>query len=231
MLWAEADRAARTKVAFPDLRIHTNQRLNQPAMNRVVLTLATALLGQFAKAQSSPVSSADRLQFSRERYNHTRMVGLSLGGYALANLAVSGVAIGQTSGEAKYVHQMNLYWNAVNLGIAGLGLLGLRKQHPDSETLGEAVQKHESLKRTLLVNAGLDVAYMAGGLYLAERANSRPDQADKLRGYGKTVVAQGAFLLVFDAVNYLIASKRGDLQQIRLIGQAPLGVGVSVLIR
>ena len=203
-------------------------------MNRIpalLYTLCAILLGQHAQAQSLPMSTADRLQFSQERYTHTRTLGLTLGGYALANLAVSGIAIGKSSGETKYIHQMNLYWNAVNLGIAGLGLLGLRKQHPESETLGQAVQKHASMKQTLLFNAGLDVAYIAGGLYLTERAKSHPDQADKLRGYGKAVMAQGAFLLAFDVVNYLIFKKRGDSQQIQLIGQTLLGVGVTIPIR
>lgn len=197
----------------------------------LLYTLGASLLGQLAQAQSLPATGADRLEFSQERYNHTRTLGLSLGGYALANLAVSGLAVGKSTGETKYIHQMNLYWNAINLGIAGLGLLGLRKQHPESETLAEAVQKHNSMKQTLLFNAGLDVAYIAGGLYLTERANSHPDQADKLRGYGKAVMAQGAFLLAFDVVNYLIFKKRGDPQQLQLIGQAPLGVGVTIPIR
>ncbi|MEZ0538794.1 DUF6992 family protein [Fibrella arboris] len=197
----------------------------------LLYTIGTTLLGQLAYSQTPPEASANRQQFSQERYDHTRTLGLTLGGYALANLAVSGLAIGNSSGEARYVHQMNLYWNAVNLGIAGLGLLGLRKQHPATETLGEAVQKHNALKQTLLVNAGLDVAYIVGGLYLTERANSHPDQADKLRGYGKTVMAQGAFLLAFDVVNYLIVKRRGDPQQIQLIGQSPMGVGVTIPIR
>ncbi len=75
------------------------------------------------------------------------------------------------------------------------------------------------------------MAYIAGGLYLTERANSRPGQADKLRGYGKAVMAQGAFLLAFDVVNYLIFKKRGDPQQIQLIGQAPIGVRLTIPIR
>ncbi|MBO0947581.1 DUF6992 family protein [Fibrella forsythiae] len=200
-------------------------------ISSILYTLSATLIGQLCQSQALPVSPAERLQFSQERYNHTRTLGLSLGGYALANLAVSGIAIGQSTGETKYIHQMNLYWNAVNLGIAGLGLLGLRKQHPETETLGEAVQKHNSMKQTLLFNAGLDVAYIAGGLYLTERANSHPDQADKLRGYGKAVMAQGAFLLAFDVVNYLVFRRRGDPQQVQLIGQAPMGVGVSIPIR
>lgn len=200
-------------------------------LRSALYALGATLFGPVAHAQTPAPLTTERLQFSQERYNHTRTLGLSLGGYALANMAVSGIAVGQTQGEAKYFHQMNLYWNAVNLGIAGVGLLGLRKQNPDTETLGEAVQKHEAMKRTLLFNAGLDVAYIAGGLYLTERANSHPDQADKLRGYGKAVMVQGAFLLAFDVVNYFIFKKRGDPQQLELIGQAPLGMGVRIPIR
>ena len=192
--------------------------------------LGAALLGPSVQAQP-PAAIANRLQFSQQRYTHSRTLGLSLGGYALANMAVSGIAVGQTTGEAHYFHQMNLYWNAVNLGIAGLGILSLRKQHPATESLADAIQKHQAMKQTLLFNAGLDVAYVAGGLYLTERANSRPDEADKLRGYGKAVMAQGAFLLAFDLVNYLIIKRRGDLQQIQLIGQSPLGAGVRIPIR
>jgi hypothetical protein len=191
-----------------------------------------ALLGAGVANQATHAQlimpNTDRFAFSQQRQQHTRILGLSLGGYALANMAVSGIAMGQTEGETRYAHQMNLYWNAVNLGIAGLGLLGLRKQHPETETLGEAIRQHERIKRTLLFNAGLDVAYVAGGLYLTERANTQPDKADRLRGYGKTVMIQGAFLLVFDAVNYLVFKKRGDAQQVRLIGQGPVGVGVAI---
>ena len=192
--------------------------------------LGAVLLGPSVRAQTA-TAGGERLQFSQQRYNHTRTLGLSLGGYALANLAVSGLAVGNTTGEAHYAHQMNLYWNAVNLGIAGVGLLGLRKQHPATESLSDAVQQHQAIKQTLLFNAGLDVAYIAGGLYLTERANSHPDQADKLRGYGKAVMAQGAFLLAFDMVNYLIFKHRGDPQQIQLIGQTPVGMGVRIPIR
>lgn len=191
------------------------------------LVVGAALLGTTGHAQPT----ADRLQFSQQRYQHTKTLGLTLGSYALANLAVSGLATRQTTGETHYFHQMNVYWNVVNLGIAGVGLLGLRKQHPETETLAQAVKQHESMKRTLLFNAGLDVAYVMGGLYLLERGRSRPDQRDKLRGYGKAVMAQGGFLFAFDLINYLIFKNQGDKQQFQLIGQTPLGVGIVLPLK
>lgn len=194
----------------------------------LLLAAGSVLLGHTAHAQGNAPQTADLREFSQQRYNHTKTLGLTLGSYALANLAVSGIALGSASGETKYIHQMNLYWNFVNLGIAGVGLLGLRKQNPQTETLADAVRQHESIKRTLAFNAGLDVAYIVGGMYLINRGENRPDQRDKLRGFGKAVIAQGGFLLVFDAVNYLIFSKQGDAKQFKLIGQGPVGVGMQM---
>ncbi|WP_229376635.1 hypothetical protein [Fibrella aquatilis] len=50
--------------------------------------LGDALLGPSAQAQS-PTATANRLGFSQQRYTHTRTLGLSLGGYALANIRPS----------------------------------------------------------------------------------------------------------------------------------------------
>ncbi len=194
----------------------------------LLLAAGSVLLGHAVHAQGAAPQTADLRDFSQQRYNHTKTLGLSLGGYALANIAVSGIALGSATGETKYFHQMNVYWNLVNLGIAGVGLLGLRKQNPQTETLADAVRQHESIKRTLAFNAGLDVAYIVGGLYLNNYGNDHPDKSDKFRGYGKAVIAQGGFLLVFDAVNYLIFSKQGDTKQFKLIGQGPMGVGMQM---
>lgn len=196
-------------------------------LRKLLLAAGSVLLGNAAHGQE-PVSTADLRTFSQQRHDHTKTLGLTLGGYALANIAVSGIALGRASGETKYFHQMNVYWNLVNLGIAGIGLLGLRKENPQTETLSDAVRKHEGIKRTLLFNAGLDVAYMTGGLYLINRGETRPDQRDKFRGFGKAVIVQGGFLLVFDVVNYLIFQKQGDAKQFKLIGQGPMGVGMQM---
>ena len=48
------------------------------------------------------------------------------------------------------------------------------------------------------VNAALDLGYMAGGLYLKERGLRREN--DRLVGFGKSVILQGAFLMAFDAI-------------------------------
>ena len=194
------------------------------------MRLARYCSGSTATAQRS-TPSTELKTFSEQRIKHQKTLGLTLGSFALANIAVGAVAAGQTSGETKYVHKMNVYWNLVNLGIAGAGLLGSRKRKADSETLADAVRQHENMKQILLINAGLDVAYVVGGAYLRERATSHPDKADQLRGYGKSIMAQGGFLLAFDLVNYFIFKNRGDKQERLLLSAGQNGLGVVLPIR
>ena len=77
---------------------------------------------------------------------------------------------------------MNAAWGLINTGIAFAGLLGAE---PDPA----------SLRTILLVNAGLDVLYVVGGVYLLSRTE------DTWRGAGVAVIVQGAFLLIFDLLH------------------------------
>lgn len=201
------------------------------SFKQLLLATGAVLLGTTAPAQriEPPAKLRD---FSEQRIRHQKTLGLALGGYALANIAVGSIAAGQTTGQTRYFHQMNVYWNLFNLGIAGVGLLGSRKRTADGETLEQAVRQHETMKQVLLLNTGLDVAYVVGGAYLRERGRSSgPDKADQLRGYGSAVMVQGGFLLAFDLVNYLIFKNRGDRQEEQLIRATSSGVGLVLPIR
>jgi hypothetical protein len=74
---------------------------------------------------------------------------------------------------------MNGVWGFINSAIAMVGFLT-----PEPEL--------ETLRNLLLINAGIDVLYIAGGVFLL----TRPDPMWQGAGWG--VVLQGAFLLVFD---------------------------------
>ena len=199
-------------------------------VRHLLLAAGSFLLGNTASAQRA-VPSPELREFSEQRIRHQKTLGLSLGSFALANIAIGAVGASQTEGEMKQFHKMNMYWNLVNLGIAGAGLLSSRKQNADQETLSDAIQKHETMKQILLLNVGLDVAYVVGGAYLQERANTHPDNADQLRGYGKSIMIQGGFLFAFDLVNYFIFKNRGDKQERILLGAGPTGIGFVVPIR
>jgi hypothetical protein len=201
----------------------------------LLYTAGWLLLSQVAQAQTATPATELR-EFSDQRIRHQKILGLTLGGYSLGNIALGSVMASRTSGETRYFHQMNVYWNLINLGIAGAGLLGSRKRNTNGETLAQAIRQHQTMKQVLLFNAGLDVAYIVGGAYLRERGRAglpvtRPDRADQLQGYGKSVMLQGGFLLAFDVVNYWIFKNRGDNQQDQLLQATPSGVGVVLPIR
>jgi hypothetical protein len=67
----------------------------------------------------------------------------------------------------------------------------------------QILNDHESFQKLLLLNAGLDVAYFSFGLYLKERSKTS-SSADRLRGYGNSLLLQGGFLLAFDLILYFV---------------------------
>ncbi|WP_428667738.1 DUF6992 family protein [Runella sp.] len=185
------------------------------------------LLGslQFTLAQS--ISTLSEITQHQAKIQRAGM--WTLAGWSAANLAVSGIAIGQSTGSTRYFHEMNLYWNAVNVGIAGVGLLSLRKK-ASSPTLSSAVKSHYALQKTLLFNAGLDVAYVTGGLWLLDKSKFETNitRQDRFRGFGQAVIVQGGFLLIFDVTNYLL--HRADSPRLhQLLDKVALnGNGVSL---
>ncbi|MDJ1114083.1 DUF6992 family protein [Microbacterium dauci] len=82
----------------------------------------------------------------------------------------------------------NLMWGAIDVALAEF----TRRQG--------GVPKKRMLRRILLVNAALDVGYVATGAHLAARTPSfggRLSRADA-RGHGLAIVLQGAALFVID---------------------------------
>ena len=153
---------------------------------------------------------------------------LVLGGWALTNIALGAGLQGSRSGSDRYFHRMNAYWNVVNLGIAGFGYYAATQLDPAGYDLATSINKHHGFQKILLFNAGLDVGYVLGGLYLTERAKNRPDQRDRLRGFGQSIMLQGGFLFAFDLVNYFIAKSRTDDIPL-LLGATPDGIGMTLL--
>jgi len=147
----------------------------------------------------------DLIQINRSRHNINQTGMLTLGSWALANLAGSGVMMAHESGEKKYFHQMNVYWNIVNIGIAGLGYFGSHPQ-PDSLSLAESLREQVNIEKILLFNTGLDLVYITVGIYLLDKQNAD----EQMKGYGRSLIVQGSFLLIFDAVLYLIHNKNND---------------------
>lgn len=157
--------------------------------------------------------------FNINRINHQQKAMLVLGGWAVTNIGSGLLLANQRSGSDKYFHQMNAYWNIVNLGIAGFGYLSAMKQDPASFGYYASADAHFGFQRILLLNAGLDVGYIMGGLYLTERSRRfivrDPKKADQLKGFGQSIMLQGGLLLLFDLANHFISA--GNNEQLRLL--------------
>ncbi len=94
----------------------------------------------------------------------------------------------------------NIGWGLINILIAIFGGRSMRQRRQAAESnllLQPQKQRQEahSLKRILLINAGLDVLYMIGGWHFARtrRWNERREY-----GIGFGIILQGALLLFFD---------------------------------
>jgi hypothetical protein len=168
--------------------------------------------------------SIDLQAFNNKRIKETKTDMLILGGWALGNMAVSGILLGNTEGVTKGYHQMNIGWNAVNLTIAGFGYLAALKSNTASFDLFGTVDEHYKIQKIFLFNAGLDVGYMAAGAWLTERSKTTLKNPEQMLGFGQAIIVNGAFLFVFDLANYFIQSGHNDKIKLLLKGD---GMGLS----
>jgi hypothetical protein len=122
---------------------------------------------------------------------------LVLGSWATANIVTGLIGRSQTEGSRSRFYEMNAIWNSVNLGIAVFGYISAQKLDPSGSAF-ELYKSQQQLDRVLLINAGLDIAYMATGLWMRERSKNISGNPDLWLGYGNSIILQGAFLFVFD---------------------------------
>ena len=150
----------------------------------------------------------DLTRFEKQRVSYSKNAMIGLAGWSVANLVGSGIATNTRNKEMRYFHQMNVMWGGINLAIAGLGYWGAGREKIDNPTL-EAVLKHQNkIEKTYLINAGLDVVYIGSGL-LMNKTSDNQKNPEKFKGYGNSIMMQGAFLLLYDAVMYAIHRKHG----------------------
>lgn len=177
----------------------------------LILTLFLVFITFQALGQSSDLTAfnADRLELNK--------VGMIvLGSWAVGNFATNAALLrNPNSKEQGHFYRMNIYWNVVNLALAVPGLRNSLITDPSSISLTESIGDYHQMGKVLLINAGLDVAYITGGFLMKEMAKTRPNKQDLLNGYGKSLILQGGFLFAFDVVMYgLLQSKSESLNKI-----------------
>ncbi len=177
---------------------HDPQPSRDAFISRVLLA-TVLLLALYANEGTAQGRESAFYEQSLRINNHGMAV---LGTWALANIAIGAYGWVQYSGERKYFHQMNLFWNSVNLSIAVFALYTNLTQEYSLMASEELLSKQLKSQRLFLINAGLDVMYMGSGLFLKRISSRYPETEVRLNGYGNSVILQGAFLFVFDLVMF-----------------------------
>jgi hypothetical protein len=170
-------------------------------------------------------------EFHLDGMNINETAMLILGGWAAGNILFGSYGNFKASGEEKYFHQFNAAWNIVNLGIAAFGYFNAVNSDPSAMTNVEIIKDFNSLQNLLLLNAGLDVAYIATGFYLKERSKNS-SSAERLRGYGNSLLLQGGFLLLFDISLFFIHQNNADINLYpHLESMLAGGVGLGITLK
>ncbi len=157
-----------------------------------------------------PCKAQELEAFNHDRLRHTKTGMLVLGGWAAANIITSPILANNASGNEKYFHQMNGYWNGVNLIIAGIGYRKAIRANPADYNLAQSLKEQQKIERALWINAGLDVVYVAAGLYLIEIGKTATSNTQRFQGFGQSIALQGSFLFAFDLVFYVIHKNNGS---------------------
>ena len=149
--------------------------------------------------------SLDSIAKRRNQLHKTNMTILA--SWAGVNIIQSCIAAANAKSSDKAFFEMNAYWNTVNLSLAGFGLYSVKKAMTKKLSLSQNLEAQTQLEKILLFNAGLDVGYVFGGLYLNERGQRLTNE--QTQGFGKSIAFQGSFLLVFDLVQYFLHRANG----------------------
>jgi len=176
------------------------------------LTFLLLLLTFFLFAQTDDLSKINHLRLNKQRIGM-----LVLGTWAVGNIATGALLTGQRTGEDRYFHQMNIAWNAVNLGLATFGYFNAINADPAAYDLAATIQQQYNVEKILLLNTGLDVGYVLGGLYLMERSKDTAKNPARLKGFGRSIVLQGSFLFAFDLAFYLVHANTRSAQWQQLL--------------
>ena len=196
-------------------------------MNKLFyISIFLFLFTLLANAQSDSLLK----DFHLERMNINQSAMLVLGGWAVGNILVGTYSNFKASGEAKYFHQFNAMWNVVNLSIAAFGYFNAVNSDPASMTNLEILKDYNSLQSFLLLNAGLDAAYIMTGFYLKEKAKNS-SSAERLKGYGNSLLLQGGFLLLFDVTLYFIHQNNDNINlfpHLESLLAGGFGVGINL---
>lgn len=183
---------------------------------------------------SLPVMSQvgpESVSMTRNRIVMRSMKTLSVWG-AVNSASGLGLSSG-ASKDARYTFRTCTYFGLVNLALGQAGYWTARKKRGQVLTPEQNLREQRKMEKIFLINTGLDLVYMAGGLHLINRGLQKTgDSRDKSLGYGRGLMIQGGFLFLFDGIQYLTHRKNGKGLDGRGTGRLEAGLtGTGVCLR
>ena len=175
------------------------ERVNESRMARLIaILLLFTVYTAVAMAQDGQKSFAEGSMAINNRGMYV------LGGWAVTNIAAGAYGWASFDGQSRYFSQMNLFWNVINLSIAGIALFSNLSTDFSLTGSEEMLTKHLKTEKIFLINSALDVGYMGAGFLMRHLSANTEKRGEMLKGYGNSVILQGGFLLVFDMLMYFI---------------------------
>jgi len=168
--------------------------------------------------------------FNERRLQQQQTAMLVLGAWAVGNMGTGLALRGKATDSDRYFHDMNIGWNVINLTLAGFGYWSSLQADPGSYDLAATIHEQYHIQKVLLFNAGLDVGYMLGGAYLMERSKNTDNKPERLKGFGRSIVLQGGFLLAFDLTTYLLLARGNQDIPALLQGLSFSGEGIGFML-
>ena len=166
------------------------------------MALLLSSLAATAGAQTQELT-LDSFNARRQRTNRIGMIVLA--SWAGLNI-IGGSALYFMDESNQSFHQMNAIWNVVNAGLAAGGLIGASRD-VSGWSLTKSIEAQHNLEKIFLLNAGLDLGYIMGGLFLWQLGDEYPARADQFAGWGTSIALQGGFLMLFDLAMYFAHSR------------------------
>lgn len=169
-------------------------------MKRIVSLFLFATLAVQTMAQDMEIFN----QYNRELNTHSQNGMIALGSWGVGNIIV-GTAGALTTEKGSMMfsfHLMNASWNVVNLGIALPAYFGARKRLGKQYDIPGTFKLQRQQETLYAINMAADGLYIGSGVFLQEFGNrySNDNVRNSFKGMGYSLILQGGFLLIFDAV-------------------------------
>jgi hypothetical protein len=167
--------------------------------NFFVLSVFVLLCGLIFSQQTKK----DTLLIGNDFFHNQQTSLALLSGWSAANLSLSPIStenLFNPTNNLDYFHQMNFFFNVINGAIAGFAHYEVNRRSKLSWTYSEIEEQRKKALKSIKFNMGLDLSYILSGLILKNLTEKVDQKYPQYLGYGNSLIIQGAYLLLYDAV-------------------------------